>query len=160
MIYKKLKTIRGFTKSTDLVIRTKKLIKKSRETVPLNCFSIYEIPPTTQNSVVSADRWWGAKLQKNSAKSMRGPLFRGNKGRLCHLCAYIREWILYTSRQHVCVYWTVKISHLGGCSKSVREQKHSGIFYSKTNGSNPAVFALDCQRVFCKESYLWPRTAL
>jgi hypothetical protein len=36
MIYKKnLKTIRGFTKSTDLVIRTKKLIKKSRETVPL-----------------------------------------------------------------------------------------------------------------------------
>jgi hypothetical protein len=36
MIYKKiLKNIRGFTKSTDLVIRTKKLIKKSRETVPL-----------------------------------------------------------------------------------------------------------------------------
>jgi hypothetical protein len=28
--------MRAFTKSTDLVIRTKKLIKKSRETVPLN----------------------------------------------------------------------------------------------------------------------------
>ncbi len=36
MIYKKnLKTIRGFTKSTDLVIRTQIWIKKSRETVPL-----------------------------------------------------------------------------------------------------------------------------
>jgi hypothetical protein len=36
MIYKKkLKTIRGFTKSTDLVITTKKLILKSHETVPL-----------------------------------------------------------------------------------------------------------------------------
>ncbi len=34
-LQKNLKTIRGFTKSTDLVIRTKKLIKKSHETVPL-----------------------------------------------------------------------------------------------------------------------------
>ncbi len=42
MIYKKnLKTIRGFTKSTDLVIRTKKLIKKSCDTVPLSrCYDI------------------------------------------------------------------------------------------------------------------------
>jgi hypothetical protein len=37
MIYKNFfKTIRGFTKSSDLVIRTKKLITKSHETVPLN----------------------------------------------------------------------------------------------------------------------------
>jgi hypothetical protein len=35
-LQKNVKNIRGFTKSTDLVIRTKKLIKKSRETVPLN----------------------------------------------------------------------------------------------------------------------------
>jgi hypothetical protein len=35
-IPKNLQTIRGFTKSTDLVIRTKKLIKKSHETVPLS----------------------------------------------------------------------------------------------------------------------------
>jgi hypothetical protein len=36
VLQKNLKTIRGFTKSTDLVIRTKKIIKKSHETVPLN----------------------------------------------------------------------------------------------------------------------------
>jgi hypothetical protein len=36
MITQNLKTIRGFTKSTDLVIRTKKLIKKSHETVPIS----------------------------------------------------------------------------------------------------------------------------
>jgi hypothetical protein len=38
-LQKNLKTIRGFTKSTDLVIRTKKLIKKSHETVPLTCLN-------------------------------------------------------------------------------------------------------------------------
>ncbi len=37
MIYKEIKkNIRGFTKTTDVVIRTKKLIKKSREKVPLS----------------------------------------------------------------------------------------------------------------------------